>query len=395
MAVADLVLSERRSERRRGHLARAMGRLFRKKIAIACMTTLAIVYLAGIFAAWVSPYDYTRQDYTAIRKGPSFNTEQGIVHFWSNSHLAGTDFAGRDQFTRVLWGIQNTVILTIVGMLSGGLVIGVSLGLLSGYFGGRTDSVIMRTGEVFASFPTIFLVIIIAATLRPRIIEWVRWIENDSLSFVARSSLVDYALIIAGLAAAVLVVTRRLGGRWAVSSVVVLAVALALRPWLVDRLASLDGNEIDGLVKSGLPDYIVVSAALVSFGWIGMARLVRGQILYLKQTQFVEAARAIGASTPRVLFLHLLPNAIGPIVVTVSMGMGTMIGTEIILSWFGLGIQPPKPSLGIMLFTAGSISAMKAVPWMLLAPSAAAFILLLAWNLLGDALNDVLNPRTR
>ena len=395
MAVGDLVTLERRSERRRGHLARAMARLFRKKIAMACVTTLAVIYLAGILAAWVSPYDYTRQDYTAIRKPPGITFDQGVIHFWSNSHLAGTDFAGRDQLTRVLWGIQNTVILTIVGMLSGGLVIGVSLGLISGYFGKKIDSLIMRVGEVFASFPTIFLVIIIAATLRPRIIEWVRWIENDSLSFVARSNLVDYALAISGLAIAALVVTRRLGGRWAVSSIVALAIALALRPWWLDRLGSLEGNEIDGLVKSGLPDYIVVSAALVSFGWIGIARLVRGQILYLKQTQHVEAARAIGASTPRILFLHLLPNAIGPIVVTVSMGMGTMIGTEIILSWFGLGIQPPKPSLGIMLFEAGSISALKAVPWMLLAPSAAAFILLLAWNLLGDALNDVLNPRTR
>ena len=126
-----------------------------------------------------------------------------------------------------------------------------------------------------------------------------------------------------------------------------------------------------------------------------MARLVRGQVLYLKETQHVDAARAIGASTPRVLFRHLLPNAISPIVVTVTMGMGVLIGTEIILSWLGLGIQPPRPSLGRMLLEAGNIGALREVPWLLLTPGLVAWTLVLAWNLLGDALNDVLNPRTR
>ncbi len=218
-------------------------------------------------------------------------------------------------------------------MGTGGLVIGVTLGLVSGYFGSRIDSVIMRTGEVFSSFPDILLIIIQAATLRPRILEWVRWVEDHSF--------------------------------------------------------------LDGLVRTGIADYVVISLALVSFGWIGMARLVRGQVLYLKETQFVESARAIGASTPRVLFLYLLPNAISPIVVTVTMGMGALIGLEIILSFLGLGIQPPRPSLGTMLLEAGSLSALREVPWMLLAPGLVAWTMVLAWNLLGDALNDVLNPRTR
>jgi ABC-type dipeptide/oligopeptide/nickel transport system permease subunit len=142
-------------------------------------------------------------------------------------------------------------------------------------------------------------------------------------------------------------------------------------------------------------DYFVVSIALVSFGWIGMARLVRGQILYLKETQQVEAAKAIGASTRRILFVHLLPNAASPIVVTVTMGMGVFVGTEIILSWLGLGIQPPRPSLGTMLLQGGRLTILRDQPWMLLAPGLAAWMLVLAWNLLGDALNDVLNPRTR
>ena len=320
MAVQELI-SEDLQQKSKGHLSRAWARLIRKKIAVACMGVLAIIYVGGIFAPLVAPYGYTDQDYRSIKKPPSWD------------HLAGTDLKGRDVLTRVLWGIQNTVIITLVVMGTGGIVIGVTLGLVSGYFRRKIDAVIMRVGELFSSFPDIFLMILIAATLRPRILEWVRWLEDNTV--------------------------------------------------------------VDGIVKSGIVDYFAISIALVSFSWIGMARLVRGQVLALMQTQFVESAQAVGASTPRILFVHLLPNAISPVVVTVSMGMGALVGTEIILSFLGLGIQPPRPSLGTMLLEAGSLSALREVPWMLLAPGLVAWTLVLAWNLLGDALNDVLNPRTR
>ncbi|PZC43860.1 MAG: peptide/nickel transport system permease protein/oligopeptide transport system permease protein [Chloroflexi bacterium] len=280
-----------------------------------------IIYFLGIFAPWVAPYGYNEQDYESIREAPTMQ------------HIAGTDLKGRDVFSRALWGIQNTVIITLVTILTGGLLIGVSLGLISGYYGGKVDSLIMRIGELFASFPDILLVILLAATLRPRILGFVRWIEDNTV--------------------------------------------------------------LDGIVKSGIADYLVISLALVSFSWVGMARLVRGQVLSLKSSQYVEAAQATGASTSRILFIHLLPNAIGPIVVMVSMGMGTLIGTEIILSWLGLGIQPPRPSLGTMLLEAGSISAFRVVPWMLIAPGVVAWSLVLCWNLFGDAMSDVLNPSTR
>jgi peptide/nickel transport system permease protein len=285
------------------------------------VVVLVILYSVGIFAPLVAPYEYTDQDYTAIRKPPSAE------------HWAGTDLKGRDLLTRVLWGIQNTVIITVISMATGGLAIGVTLGLVSGYFGRWVDALIMRVGEVFASFPDILLVIILAATLGPRLRDFIRNVEDTTF--------------------------------------------------------------LDGLVKAGLVDYMVISIALVSFSWFGMARVVRGQVLALKQTQFVDAARSVGASTPRILFTHLLPNAISPIVVLVTMGMGSMVGAEIILSWLGLGIQPPRPSLGVMLLEAGSLSALREVPWMLLSPGLIAWTLVLAWNLLGDALNDVLNPRTR
>ena len=305
----------------RGHLRRAWDRLVRKKLAMISVTVLVVLYSVGIFAPLIAPYEYTAQDYTAIRKPPSAE------------HWAGTDLKGRDLLTRVMWGIQNTVIITVISMATGGLVIGVTLGLVSGYFGRWVDALIMRVGEVFASFPDILLVIILAATLGPRLRDFIRNVEDTTF--------------------------------------------------------------LDGLVRAGVVDYLVIAIALVSFSWFGMARVVRGQVLALKQTQFVDAARSVGASTPRILFTHLLPNAISPIVVLVSMGMGSMVGAEIILSWLGLGIQPPRPSLGVMLLEAGSLSALREVPWMLLSPGLVAWTLVLAWNLLGDALNDVLNPRTR
>ncbi len=317
-SLEEAAAPERRAQ---GHFARAWSRLVRKKLAMICLVTLAIIYSVGIFAPLITPYEYTDQDYTVIRKPPSA------------SHWAGTDLKGRDVLTRTMWGIQNTVIITAVVMLTGGLVIGVTLGLISGYFGRWVDGLIMRVGEVFASFPDILLVLILAATLRPRVTDFMRWLEDNTF--------------------------------------------------------------MDGLVSSGVADYFVISLALVSFGWIGMARLVRGQVLYLKSTQYVESAQAIGAKTPRILFIHLLPNAISPIVVSVSMSMGSIVGAEIILSWLGLGIQPPRPSLGTMLLEAGSLSGLREVPWMLLTPGMVAWTLVLCWNLLGDSLNDVLNPRTR
>ncbi len=320
LTASDLEEIEARG-RSQGHLARAWSRLIRKRLAVVCVAILTIVYLTGIFAPVIAPYQYTDQDYTAIKQPPSAR------------HWAGTDLKGRDVLTRVMWAIQNTLVITFVAMATGGLVIGVTLGLVSGYFGGRVDSLIMRIGEVFSSFPDILLMILLAATIGPRVKNFVRAVEDNTF--------------------------------------------------------------LDGLVSIGIADYFVISLALVSFGWIGMARLVRGQVLALKETQHVEAAQSIGASAPRILFVHLLPNAISPIVVSVTMGMGAVVGAEIILSFLGLGIQPPRPSLGTMLYEAGSISALRVVPWMLIAPGIVAWTLVLCWNLLGDSLNDVLNPRTR
>ena len=298
--------------------SQSLRRLLRKKVGVSCLVIIIVFYLAGILAPWVTPYGYTDYslDPSEVTQGPSL------------SHPLGTDRAGRDMLTRVIYGLRTTAVITVASMVTGGLFLGIGLGLVSGYFGKLVDSVIMRVGDVFLAFPGILLVIIIVATVGEPIRNWVREIDPR-------------------------------------------------------------------IVRLGIADYLVVFGALAAFSWVGMARLVRGQVLSIKENQYVEAARAAGASTQRVLLVHILPNVLSPVIVIVSMGMGAAAGSEIVLSWLGVGIQPPTPSLGRMIFENGSVSVLRSDPHLLLGPVGTITILIFAFNLLGDALNDALNPRAR
>ena len=261
-------------------------------------------------------------------------TQQGP----SAENWFGTDRAGRDLYTRVVWGIQTTVIITVTTFITGSLFLGVSVGLVAGYFRGWIDAVIMRAGEVVSAFPDILLIILLAATLRPRIVELARDIE--------------------------------------------------------------DSTGISGLVSSGIVDYVVIGIALLPLSWFGMMRLVRGQVLVLRDAEYVQAARAMGTSNSRILFRHIMPNVVSPIIVSVSFGIGSISLSEVVLSFFGLGVQPPRPSLGVMIgeVTArggASVSVLRDHPEQLLAPIIVVWLLIFCWNIVGDALNDVLNPRAR
>lgn len=305
----------------RGLWGQAVLRLIKKPKAVIAIATIILLYGGGLSAAWLAPYSYTEQDLAAIRQPPT------------TKHLLGTDWVGRDVLSRLIYSLRTNLIVTFASIVTGSLLLGITLGLVSGYFGRLADSLIMRVGEIFAAFPELLLVILIAATVKPRVLELVRDIE--------------------------------------------------------------DRTGIEGLVRTGIVDYLVVFGALTAFSWFGMARLVRGQILYLKESQFVEAARATGASTLRTIFIHLFPNALPPIIVTVSMGMGSIAGAEVILSWLGIGIQPPVPSLGNMIREGQNITILRTFPHLILPPVVVVAFLIFAWNLLGDALNDVLNPRAR
>ena len=298
----------------------SIHRLLRKKIGVTCLVIIAIMYGSGILAPLVTPYDYNDQDLSITKQSPSL------------SHPFGTDRLGRDNLTRIIYGLRTTVIITVVTLVTGSLALGITLGLVAGYFGRFIDTLIMRVGEVSSAFPEIFLVLIIVSTFKPPITRWVREVED---------------------------------------------------------LVGFD------IVSLGVVDYLVLSLALAIFSWFGMARLVRGQVLQARENQYVEAVRSIGASTPRILLRHLLPNVMSPVIVTVSAGLAAVAGSEVLISFLGIGIQPPTPSLGLMIFENGSISVLRSDPHLLLFPVLTLSLLLFTFNLLGDAVADAFNPRAR
>ena len=298
----------------------SIRRLLRKRIGVTCLVIIALMYGSGIFAPLVTPYGYNDQDLSITKQSPSI------------SHPFGTDRLGRDNLTRIIYGLRTTVIITVVTLVTGSLALGITLGLVAGYFGRLIDTFIMRIGEVSSAFPEIFLVLIIVSTFKPPITRWARVVE-DFVGF--------------------------------------------------------------DIVSLGVVDYLVLSLALAIFSWFGMARLVRGQVLQARENQYVEAARSIGASTPRILLRHLLPNVMSPVIVTVSAGLAAVAGSEVLISFLGIGIQPPTPSLGLMIFENGSISVLRSDPYLLLFPVLTLSLLLFTFNLLGDAVADAFNPRAR
>jgi len=318
-------IDERMSRRAESPLILNLKKLAKKKIAVAAIIFISIFYFAGITAPLLAKtgviQSYTKQDLDSALENPSL------------THPFGTDRLGRDQFARVVWSAQTTTIITVASLVTGGLVLSVSLGLLAGYVGGWVDTLIIRIGDIFASLPSLLMLILINATLKNQ----VRSLFSDVEDFTG----------------------------------------------------------ISGLVKSGAPDYFLIAVALAAFGWVGGARIIRSQILALRETEFIVAAQATGAATPRILFRHLLPNISNYLIVSLSMGLAGIAGSEIVLTWFGVGIQPPHPSFGAMIYEASSVRTINAHLYLLAFPAGIVTTLVFAFNLLGDALTDIFTPKAR
>ncbi|HEV8574454.1 MAG TPA: ABC transporter permease [Dehalococcoidia bacterium] len=300
---------------------RVLRRLIKRPVAVVALCVILTFYMAGILAPWAAPHGFRETDLRNPFAGPSIE------------HPFGTDRLGRDQFSRIIWSAQTTVFISVAAFVGGSLVLGVSAGLLSGYAGGRIDSVIMRAGDGFASVPTILLLLLINATLRDRVVDVFREIE--------------------------------------------------------------DVTGIEGLVSSGAPSYFLVSVAFAIFAWVGTARLIRSQTLALRESDYVLAARAAGASLWLILGRHLLPNVSPLIVVGVTAGLGAAGLAEIGLTFLGIGVQAPHPSFGVMIFEGSGLTNLRAHPQLMLVPAAVIVSLFLSFNLLGDVLTDIMSPRRR
>ncbi|MBX9255167.1 ABC transporter permease [Desmonostoc muscorum CCALA 125] len=228
-------------------------------------------------------------------------------------NVLGTDDQGRDQLSRLLHGGRISMFIGIFGVAIS-FPLGLLIGGISGYFGGWTDSIIMRLAEVLMTFPSIYLLVTLGAVLPPGL-----------------SSTQRFLLI------------------------------------------------------------VVITSVI---GWAGLARVIRGQVLSIKEREFVQASRAMGGNPLYIIVRHVLPQTATYVIISATLAVPSFIGAEAILSLIGLGIQQPDPSWGNMLSLASNASIMVLQPWLIWPPAVLIILTVLAFNLLGDGLRDALDPRS-
>ncbi|RME79156.1 MAG: ABC transporter permease [Chloroflexi bacterium] len=269
----------------------------RDPLAVVSLVVILLFVLGAVFAPWLTPYpDQGLGNPNIIEKfqppGPT--------------HPLGTDYLGRDVLARILYGGRSSLSIGFLVVIIA-VAIGIPLGAVAGYYGGRIDNLIMRITDVFLAFPPLLLAIAIAAALGSSFIN------------------------------------------------AMIAIAFTWWPWY--------------------------------------ARLVRAQTLSLRELHFVEAARSMGVSDFTIIVQHILPNVMTPVLVQATMDIGSAILTGAAISFVGLGVHPPTADWGKMIST-GRIYFIER-PWFAGSAGAAIFLVTLSFNLLGDAIRDVADPRTR
>ncbi len=247
----------------------------------------------------------------------------------SFQHPMGTDDKGRDILARVLQGGRISLMVGIISTFVS-LIVGVSYGATAGYLGGRIDNFMMRVVDIIYAIPYILIVIVLLSVFGgPNTPQWIQAIANS----------------------------------------------------------------IGGSSTAGLSQIILLFFALGLVSWLTMARVVRGQILSLKNQEFVMAARATGVSTPAIIFRHLVPNALGPVIVYATLTIPSVMLSEAFLSFLGIGVQAPFASWGSL--ANDGIKNISVFPWQLIFPGVTMALTLFSLNFLGDGLRDALDPQTR
>jgi ABC-type dipeptide/oligopeptide/nickel transport system permease subunit len=360
----------------------------------------------------------------------------------------GADYLGRDVLSRTLYGTRVSLSVAIVAALVS-LLVGLVYGTISGYIGGQTDNIMMRIVDFLWGFPFLIVVILlqtyfkalarqggesstpvftfvavliglvlyysgIASVSREldveqgRLLNRLFWIQiglavvHIAVDYFAAGSLpqIVYTSILAliGIAHLALIAafvvfafssefTKRSSTILFFSGELLFAIGIALSGYRYN----VTGFILDANNKMGGMLLLFIAIGLIN--WIGMSRLARGQVLSYKEKEFVEAARSIGASDARIIFTHLTPNIIGPLIVQETLAIPGYIFTEAFLSFIGLGVDAPTPSWGIMI--SESYPALRNYPWQTLVPAVALTLTTLAFNFLGDGLRDALDPRLK
>ncbi len=272
--------------------SQVIKRFFQRKSSVTALILIILLILFSFLSPFFIPYSPDEINVDAILLPPSAE------------HWFGTDALGRDVFTRMMYGGRISL---LVGFVAEGIaiIIGVILGSLSGYFGGKIDSIIMRFADIMLCFPTFFLILSVITFLEPSI-------------------------------------------------------------WNI---------------------MLVIGVT----GWMQIARLVRGEFLSLRERDFVLYEKVLGSGNFYIIFRHILPNALNPVIVSAAFGIAGAIITESSLSFLGLGVQPPTPSWGNILTSGKDI--MEAAWWLSVFPGLFIFVSVLCYNLIGEGLKDALNPK--
>jgi peptide/nickel transport system permease protein len=307
-----------------------MRRFRRHKLAVISFWVIVVMFVLALLAPVIAPFPRDAVDIAvATRPGPP-----GTLSSTGQFHPLGVDHLGRDLFTRVLYGARVSLTIAFIVVIFQELI-GVALGAFSGFHGGWLDAVISRVVEFLLSLPTLPILLITASILIK---------SGGELPFVP-------AFVTNGVA-------------W----------MLAAPP--------VEANKV-----------IVLILILIVLGWTSAARLMRGMALTLRNQDFVESLRAMGASNTRIIFRHIIPNGIAPILVNASLGLAGVVIAESALSFLGVGVQEPTPSWGNMLSSAQSY--MFQHPWLPLVAGIPLCLVTISFNFIGDGLRDALDPRLK
>jgi oligopeptide transport system permease protein len=298
------------ARRRQGIWWDAFARLRKNRLALVGLVGIILLVFAGVFGPSIAPWKYYVQDNAAVIA----NEFRPLPPFKNMSHPLGTDALGQDILSRLLDGAQISLSVALVAQLVV-MLIGVPIGAIAGWKGGRLDSFLMRFTDVMYAFPDLLLIILFSVAFRD----------------------------------------------------------------------TFFGRALNGL--------LLVFVAIGLTSWVTVARLVRGQLLSLKETEFVEAARAIGVNDRNIVLRHLLPNAIGPIIVAVTLGIPGAILFEATLAYIGVGVQPPRASWGSLI--ADGQGFIRSYPHLTYLPGIAIATALICFTFLGDGLRDALDPKLK